>query len=222
MVPGKFPLVTGQSARGREKYPLSLTSSLLFSSFSFLSSKKKRFISLFFLPHFEMLKKNLFFLTLPVLIGLLVTPGVVGWGQEGHSIVAALAQSMLTNRSLDWVCFIENNSTPSLVEICAVPDAYDNTPEGSWSGPMHFVNLPFLADRFEFVRDCGSAPGWHCVVSAIMNYTAILEDQVLKGIPNSVYPNHPTEPSPLSFIIHLLGDIHQRMVFFFFFFLFLF
>ena len=140
-------------------------------------------------------------------------PSSNAWGEEGHSIVAALAQSMLTNRSLEWICFLEGNSTPSLVEICAAPDAYDNTPEGYWSGPLHFVNLPFLADRFQFFRDCGKSVNFQCVVSAILNFTALLEDQVFTDTPNR-NPVTTPEPSPLAFIVHLLGDIHQRMFFF--------
>lgn len=141
------------------------------------------------------------------------------WGTEGHSIVAGLAQSRLTNQSLQWIAFLTGNTSVTLIDICAEADSYDQTSAGAWSADLHYLNVAFLAPTIELSRDCGPSVGFQCVVAAIVNYSTILEDQVVTGRPNSrnklwfpqrsedSYP----EPSPLAFVTHFVGDVHQPL-----------
>jgi len=93
----------------------------------------------------------------------------------------------------------------SMSDVAPMPDTYCHTPEGSWSAPCHFVNMPRNATQFEW-SDCEGC----CVVKAINNYTGILGDEV-----NSPFicptGEDSDEPCPLIFLIHYVGDCHQPL-----------
>ena len=157
---------------------------------------------------------------------------VQGWMEVGHRVVAQLAQNRLTKQAQSWQAYLQNNSSATLTDICLEPDAYRQTPQGKWSAGMHFIDMPFEARNFDYKEACGN--GKNCIVKAIHNYTARLERSFLEGgqearnLPKFQIPlgwkygtpiasyRHPMtesvpEPSSLSFLVHLFGDIHQPL-----------
>eukprot|EP01097_Dermamoeba_algensis_P002528 TRINITY_DN2004_c0_g1_i1.p1 TRINITY_DN2004_c0_g1~~TRINITY_DN2004_c0_g1_i1.p1 ORF type:complete len:285 (-),score=71.24 TRINITY_DN2004_c0_g1_i1:96-950(-) len=122
------------------------------------------------------------------------------WGYEGHKVVAIIADSMLTPDAVEAAKRLINTSIPT---IASLPDQYDHTRTGKWSGVLHYANLPKDATSFDLNRDC---PAAGCVVSAIYNYTTLTAKRV-KGMPW----NHPGEPTPLEFLVHFVGDVHQPL-----------
>jgi len=122
------------------------------------------------------------------------------WGQEGHSIVADIAQSLLTSKSLKAVHKLIPGEL--MDEISSVPDDYDHTDAGRWSGPLHYVNLKRQNKYFSY-KDCNNS----CVVTAIQNYTKLLQAN-----PEGLFQPSPyAEPSPFIFLVHFIGDIQQPL-----------
>jgi S1/P1 Nuclease len=114
-----------------------------------------------------------------------------GWGIEGHSIVAYIAENLLLPDSLVLAKKILN---ATLDEIADWADSYRHTHEGAWSTKLHFADLPDDICLFNEIRDC-NLDG--CVFGAIGNYTNRLSF-------------HRDEES-LKFLVHFVGDAHQPL-----------
>jgi len=129
---------------------------------------------------------------------------VHGWGEEGHKIVAQIANDMLSSSASNLVVqYIGSQYT--LVEIAPWPDKYRETSEGAWSEPCHFVDMPKGSIHFNLQADC---PGC-CVVVAINNYTNLLTQDVPNPTPCDF--DDGVEPCPLEFLVHYVGDAHQPL-----------
>jgi hypothetical protein len=85
----------------------------------------------------------------------------------------------------------------SLAEVATWADVVRNTSDYEWTGPLHYANVPDDAEEFVFHRDC---PESGCVVSAIMDYSGVLQD------PNA---NAEDKTEALKFLVHFVGDVHQ-------------
>jgi len=127
-----------------------------------------------------------------------------GWGMEGHEAVAQVASLRLTSAAQSWVQHYLAGKT--LEQIAPFPDDYDHTPQGRWSAPLHYCNLPRDATTYSN-RYCPIPPG--CVVAAITNYTKNLRNEGRAG-PVCDYTRG-DEPCPLEFLVHFVGDIHQPL-----------
>jgi hypothetical protein len=127
------------------------------------------------------------------------------WGFEGHRVVAAIAQSLFTSTT-QTATSIWLGPRVTIVDIAPQADVYRSTPQGRWSAPLHFVNLPLSATQFDMKRDCKQD---ECVVGAIMNYTHILSVTPPHFVNSSDWNS--MEPSPLAFLVHFVGDIHQPL-----------
>jgi len=128
-----------------------------------------------------------------------------GWGEEGHKIVAQIASDRLSTFSQKYVAqFLSGSDYSSIVDIAPLPDDYDHSPAGRWSGPCHYCNLPRGATQFEMSM-CGSC----CVVGAINNYTQILGTE-LNNFQGCQF-GYGVEPCAMEFLVHFVGDIHQPL-----------
>lgn len=99
----------------------------------------------------------------------------------------------------------------TLPEMSTWPDNYDHSSQGSWSEPLHYINLPLNATRFlwEYCEKEYTLVG--CVATAIQNYSLILEDEYVNDTPTKCDPSSSVEPCPISYITHYIGDIHQPL-----------
>jgi hypothetical protein len=126
------------------------------------------------------------------------------WGQEGHSIVAEIAQRRLDAPTLGKIRLLLKTEAPdvqdpqvSLASIASWADDYraDHPETGSW----HFVDIPYDRDTYDPAVDCKNG---NCVIDAIARFKAALADC-------SKSPQQRTEA--LKFLVHFVGDIHQPL-----------
>jgi hypothetical protein len=134
---------------------------------------------------------------------LILLQGSFQWGMEGHQIVAQIAANRLPTSSREIVSKFLGSRT--LSQISTIADSYRASPEGGWTSPCHYVNLPKGAPDFEW----DFCPKF-CVVKSVLNYTAILTKE--NSIPIIPCPESiDKEPCALEFLVHFIGDIHQPL-----------
>jgi len=143
--------------------------------------------------------------TIFVLVNLvgIWTFSVVGWGEDGHKMIAQIAADLLNPTASGIVSQYIGSKT--LSDIAPLPDDYAHTAAGAWSEPCHYVNMPRDGTNFT-MADC---PGF-CVVKSIFNYTNLLSQQQANPTPCDVEDDD-AEPCPLEFLVHYVGDSHQPL-----------
>lgn len=122
------------------------------------------------------------------------------WGQEGHSIIAEIAQRRLTREAADSIAKVLAPqpgapvlSLPSFASVASWADDHreDHPETGAW----HFIDGP-LRETLDLNRDCPSNKG--CVVSKLES----LKNDLRCGLDAG-------KAEALKFAIHLVGDAHQ-------------
>ncbi|HEY1465212.1 MAG TPA: S1/P1 nuclease [Terriglobales bacterium] len=136
----------------------------------------------------------------------LLSSQFVGWGKEGHAIVATIAQDHLTeNAKRNIQSLLANKSLASVASWADSPERNQHPETYNW----HFVDIPKSADSFEDSRDCflpkDTHPGaktdhQNCVVDRITFFQKVLSDKTA---------SHENRMEALKFIIHFVGDVHQ-------------
>ena len=77
-------------------------------------------------------------------VSLASAPWCNGWGRDGHSIIASLAQSLLTPAALKGALTLLQHDSPPVQNLSAVSswaDEIAHTPDFSWTEPLHFTNV---------------------------------------------------------------------------------
>ncbi|KAK5167534.1 uncharacterized protein LTR77_007233 [Saxophila tyrrhenica] len=139
-----------------------------------------------------------------ILLPLAALPSTTyAWGSLGHKTVAFIAQNLIANTTVHWAQDILGNSnTTYLASIATWADSYRYTDEGDFTSPFHYIDAednPPESCNVDYERDCGEEG---CVVSAIANYTARVQQSEL-GEQEVDYA--------LRFLVHFLGDITQPL-----------
>jgi len=140
-----------------------------------------------------------------IALTLLIPSTLVGWGPEGHEIVASLAQSRLSRQAKRGIRSLIGGE--NLVSIADWADEVRS--ERDESSNWHFVNIPKDASGFSEQRDCFMPNGTHkgaatdhhnCVVDRIEIFQHVLADR-----------SAPREDriDALKFLVHFVGDVHQ-------------
>lgn len=135
---------------------------------------------------------------------------VNGWGPIGHSLVAQIAQSLLTNQSQ---IFTRNHlpwyTTGNLSMVSSWPDTIiypESNPvdylNWQWSKQLHYVDTPDWLCVYDRNRDCNWTDGQGCVDGAIQNYSIRLADAREDDIQRQ---------EALKFLVHFIGDVHQPL-----------
>jgi hypothetical protein len=136
---------------------------------------------------------------------LLMPSRLVGWGAEGHEIVASLAEARLTDEAKRGTHVLIGDA--SLASIANWAD--EVRPERDETYNWHFVDIPKSASDFDDQRDCfvpgskhqGAASDHHnCVVDRIDIFRQVLSD-------SNARQDERTEA--LKFLVHFVGDVHQ-------------
>jgi nuclease S1 len=119
------------------------------------------------------------------------------WGQEGHSIIAELAERRLDADTLRKVKVLLGGV--SMASVASWADDYRAShPE---TAGWHFVDIPFDQNAYDPVRDCKPEKG-DCVIHAIARFRADITD-CSKSLTE--------RGDALKFLIHFVGDIHQPL-----------
>lgn len=144
------------------------------------------------------------------LVVLIVSSSSVsGWGRDGHACVADIAQNLLTNEAS---AFVRNHLSPEIngnmssVSAWADNILYENTEPDylnwQWSSQLHYVNTKDWTCVYDRQNDCNWTGTQGCVDGAIQNYTKRLGDSQLDSTQLE---------EALKFVIHFIGDVHQPL-----------
>ena len=138
------------------------------------------------------------------LIGLLAvclsSQGAFAWGQEGHAIVAEIAQRHLSPKARARVAEILGPGA-SLASISTwADDVRTHRPETyNW----HFVDIPLDIPTYAPARDCKPEPHkGDCVVAEIARLRVALTRKRTKPA---------ARREALKFLVHFVGDLHQPL-----------
>jgi hypothetical protein len=137
-------------------------------------------------------------LILSGVFSLTLTGQALAWGQEGHSIVAEIAQRRLSPAAADLVKGLLGPAH-SLASVASWADTVrDERPETyNW----HFVDIPINVAKYSKDRDCKPDPkSGDCVIAALSRQ----RDDLRCGSGNK-------KIEALKFIVHFIGDVHQPL-----------
>ncbi len=172
-----------------------------------------------------MLKKpirNILLKAVATLLLLTLAPSAYGWGPIGHRVVAEIAQRHLTPAAQAKVSSLLEGRT--LADVSNWPDELRSDPRFDKYKPLHFATVK---DGVKSYRNSEKATCGDLVV-AIDAFTAFLRTGSREplyavkaltdksdGTGKSACNPQETEPlsqaQALSFLVHLMGDLHQPL-----------
>jgi hypothetical protein len=120
----------------------------------------------------------------------------LGWGPEGHSLIARIAEAQLTPAVHAKVAEILGPNV-TMASVASWPDGIRRArPE---TGQWHYIDIPIDQPHLDMARDC---PKGDCVIKKIEDFEVVLHD-----------PNTPAvqRREALMFLIHFVGDMHQPL-----------
>jgi hypothetical protein len=120
------------------------------------------------------------------------------WGQEGHSIVAEIAQRRLTAEAREAIDLILGIPGMSLASIASWAD--DVRAERPETARWHFVNFG-TPGAYNPATDCKQEEGGDCIIAEIQR----AEQDLTCGTTQQ------DRAQALAFLVHFVGDIHQPM-----------
>ncbi len=138
-------------------------------------------------------------LRIALIAALLAAPlqAAFGWGGEGHSIVAEIAQRRLDPTARAAVADLLGGSLASVASWA--DDVRDARPE---TYRWHFVDIPLSRSSYDAAKDCALDPRQgDCVVAEL----ARLKTQLRCA------PTAQERTDALRFAVHFVGDIHQPL-----------
>jgi hypothetical protein len=134
------------------------------------------------------------------LLSVVACPSAFAWGQEGHAIIAEIAQRYL---SAEARARMEQILGPgvSLASVSTWADDVRDERQDTYN--WHFVDIPLASSTYEPAQDCRpDAAKGDCVVAAVARLRTALADEAAK-------PEERREA--LKFLVHFIGDLHQPM-----------
>lgn len=141
---------------------------------------------------------------------LLLVPGNLGWGKEGHYATCKIAESFLSEEALKAVKeLLPESAEGDLASVCSWPDEIKHRWNWRWTSELHYVDTPDFRCNYDYCRDCHDSSGVkdNCVTGAIYNYTEQLVTDYNSS--NSAVSYNLTEA--LMFLSHYIGDVHQPL-----------
>lgn len=158
-------------------------------------------------------------LALLALAALLSAHVVVGWGTQGHEVVAGIAAARLTSAAKQAVTSILGGQT--LPDVAMWADNVKRQTAYAWSSPLHYVDTADQACVYDYNADCFDTKTMVkgvCVTAAILNFTR----QAQGAAPLGVAPENATlferltlnaipKDEAVKFLVHFLGDVHQPL-----------
>ncbi|KAF9525760.1 S1/P1 nuclease [Crepidotus variabilis] len=139
----------------------------------------------------------------------LFAPTALAHWDDGHKIVATIAQMYLEPGVLSTICDLHQSDRQChLAPLSTWAD--DHKKEMPWSANMHFVNPSNDNPPKNCLFPATNSPGWdgikHVnVLDAIKNTTGILQRWANKEA------NDAAASEAVKFLIHFIGDLHQPM-----------
>ena len=121
----------------------------------------------------------------------------LAWGQEGHSIVAEIAQTRLNETSAKVVQQLLKGRSLASVASWA-DDVRDERPQTyNW----HFSDIPLFSEKYSEARDCKQdKEKGDCIVKELVRLKNELR-----------CTSGEAQADALKFAVHFIGDIHQPL-----------
>ena len=121
---------------------------------------------------------------------------VFGWGPEGHSLVARIAEAQLTDAVRARVAEILGPGK-TMSSVASWADAIRNDRRETYN--WHFIDIPIDKPHLDMARDCAKDD---CVLAVIPRLRQTLQDPAATAVQKS---------EALMFLIHFVGDMHQPL-----------
>jgi hypothetical protein len=171
---------------------------------------------------FEKRIRSILLKVVTTLLLLTLAPSAFAWGPTGHRVVAEIAQRNLTPAAQAKVSHLLDGRT--LAEVANWPDDLRSDPRFDKYKPLHFATVK---DGLTSYRNAEKARCGDLVV-AIDAFTAFLRTDSRESLyavkaltdktdgtgPSACNPQQTDPLSPaqaLSFLVHLMGDLHQPL-----------
>ena len=137
-----------------------------------------------------------------ILLGLMVIvpQPAFPWGDEGHRIVAHVAEHRLHKDAAERVRDLIGPEGLASVSMWADQIKSERTETRPW----HYVNIPLGRGDYDPGRDCATPQPGDCVIGALERMYARLRDPSTDA---------PAKVEALKFLVHLMGDLHQPLHF---------
>jgi hypothetical protein len=131
---------------------------------------------------------------------LAILPGhqAIAWGQEGHSVVAEIAQRRLSPQAAAMVERMLGRGH-SLAAVASWADDVRDARPGT--ARWHFVDMPLASDRYVPAEHCAPSPQGDCVIAELDR----LKNALRCG------RGADTRREALKFAVHFIGDLHQPL-----------
>jgi hypothetical protein len=142
-----------------------------------------------------MMRVRSWFMPLLVMFTVLPSGAALGWGSDGHEIIAHIAESRLTPRARAAVGALLDGQ--SLADASTWAD--DVREERAHTAPWHYVNIPYEMRKFDRGRD---GKNGNNVVDQCIAHAKVLDDRrALRQ----------RKVESLKFLVHFVGDLHQPL-----------
>lgn len=144
--------------------------------------------------------------TLLIAIAALCPTLALAWGQEGHSIVAELAQRQLNPQARQAAQELMGPGV-SLASLSTWADTVAYATRKDTKG-WHYVDIGLLLKSFSHERDCVYLQKGQpdtpdvCITRAL---------ELNRGVLANAQASAPERRQALKFLVHFVGDIHQPM-----------
>ncbi|HEX4555013.1 MAG TPA: S1/P1 nuclease [Xanthobacteraceae bacterium] len=132
------------------------------------------------------------------LLAVLPADQALAWGQEGHAIVAEIAQRRLSPQATAEVSRLLGRGH-SLASVASWPDDVRDARPGT--SRWHFVDIPLASDRYIPAEHCAPLPQGDCAIAEL--------DRLKSALRCGRGAN--TRIEALKFAVHLVGDLHQPL-----------
>jgi hypothetical protein len=118
-----------------------------------------------------------------------------GWGYQGHSVIAYVAEFNLASESKKII--VEEFNIKNLANVASWADKVRK--RRKYEGPWHYSNIKENESTYVVSRDC---PDKNCVTEKIKEFSRVLKNKTIL---------FRKRKEALKYLVHFVGDIHQPL-----------
>jgi hypothetical protein len=149
--------------------------------------------------------RALTFSTAITALTFLIPSTLVGWGHEGHEIVASLAQTRLTENTKIEIRSLIDDASLAFIANWADEIRPDRDETYNW----HFVDIPKDASGFSDERDCFLPNSRHKDAATDPHNCVVDRIEIFKKVLSHSNASRDDRIEALKFLVHFVGDVHQ-------------
>lgn len=120
---------------------------------------------------------------------------VLGWGYEGHEVIALIAEHYMTKTALSRTKELLDGET--IDDVASWADDYRR--DHPQTAPWHYIDIPLADSKIDMAKEC---PNGDCVIAKTEQFLAVLKN------PKA---SRAKKAQALKFVIHFIGDLHQPL-----------